>query len=619
MTMRVFGRLRIVGLAAVAGLLATSVVPVAAQEDDPSVLTVGLLQDVDSLNPFAGIVLESFEVWGLTYDSLIGYSQDELTPVPALAESWEESDDGTTWTYQIRDDAVWSDGTPLTAADAAYTLNRIINGDAEQTNWGSFVDAMTSAEATDDTTLVVTVDRPSPVMNALTLPILPEHIWTDVSADETTTYSNEPLIGSGPFTLIEYRPGQFLRFEANADYWAGAPVIDELVLRIFGAEDALVQALRKGEVDIVSGLSSTTFASLEGVEGITPLAAASTGFEQIGFNTGAATTDGEPIGDGHPAFTDPEFRRALAPAVDRDTIAERLYGGLSEVGTTVIPPVYADLHYTPDETFDFDLDEANRLLDEAGYARGDDGVRRMPDGTQPLTGIRYFSRSESPTSQKLAPFVQEWFADLGIEVEIDVVDENRLIEINGDGTYEIFDWGWSVDPDPDFMLSVFLCDSRSTQRKNGNFVAGLSDSHYCNPDYDDLYAQQARETDPAARAEIVKQMQAILYDDVPYIINVYNADLQAYRSDRWTNVAAQPTPDGPIIFQFGTFTYRQITPLGEATPAETATPTTTPDETEASSSSSALVPVLIGVALLAAIGAGVALVRRRRGSADDRE
>ena len=619
MTLRAFRRPRLLGVAALAGLLATLVVPAAAQDDDPSVLTVGLLQDVDSLNPFAGIVLEAFEVWGLTYDSLIGYSQDDLTPVPALAESWAESDDGTTWTYQIRDDAVWSDGTPLTAADAAYTLTRIIEGDAEQTNWGSFVDAMTSAEATDDTTLVVTVDRPSPVMNALTLPILPEHIWTDVSADETTTFANEPLIGSGPFTLIEYRPGQFLRFEANDDYWAGAPVVDEVVLRVFGAEDALVQALRKGEVDIVSGLSSTTFTSLEGVEGITTLAAASTGFEQIGFNTGAATTDGEPIGDGHPAFTDPEFRRALAHAVDRETIAQRLYGGLSELGTTVIPPVYADLHYTPDETFPFDLDEANRLLDEAGYARGDDGVRRMPDGTQPLTGIRYYSRSESPTSQRLAPFVQEWFAELGIDVEIEVVDENRLIEINGDGTYEIFDWGWSVDPDPDFMLSVFLCDSRSTQRPNGNFVAGLSDSHYCNPDYDDLYEQQARETDPAARAEIVQQMQAILYDDVPYVVNVYNADLQAYRSDRWTNVAPQPAPDGPVIFQFGTFTYRQITPVDEATPAETAAATDAPGESDDAASSSALVPVLVGVGLLAALGAGVALARRRRGGDDDRE
>jgi peptide/nickel transport system substrate-binding protein len=619
MTLRAFRRPRLLGVAALAGLLATLVVPAAAQDDDPSVLTVGLLQDVDSLNPFAGIVLEAFEVWGLTYDSLIGYSQDDLTPVPALAESWAESDDGTTWTYQIRDDAVWSDGTPLTAADAAYTLTRIIEGDAEQTNWGSFVDAMTSAEATDDTTLVVTVDRPSPVMNALTLPILPEHIWTDVSADETTTFANEPLIGSGPFTLIEYRPGQFLRFEANDDYWAGAPVVDEVVLRVFGAEDALVQALRKGEVDIVSGLSSTTFTSLEGVEGITTLAAASTGFEQIGFNTGAATTDGEPIGDGHPAFTDPEFRRALAHAVDRETVAQRLYGGLSELGTTVIPPVYADLHHTPDETFPFDLDEANRLLDEAGYARGDDGVRRMPDGTQPLTGIRYYSRSESPTSQRLAPFVQEWFAELGIEVEIEVVDENRLIEINGDGTYEIFDWGWSVDPDPDFMLSVFLCDSRSSQRPNGNFVAGLSDSHYCNPDYDDLYEQQARETDPAARAEIVQQMQAILYDDVPYVVNVYNADLQAYRSDRWTNVAPQPTPDGPVIFQFGTFTYRQITPVDEATPAETAAATDAPGESDDAASSSVLVPVLVGVGLLAALGAGVALARRRRGGDDDRE
>ena len=105
-----------------------------------------LPQDVDSLNPFVGILSSSYEVWGVTYDQLIGYSQKDFSPVPELAETWEESADHTTWTYTIRSGVKWSDGQPLTAADAAYTFNRIINGTYEQTNFGSYVANITKAD-----------------------------------------------------------------------------------------------------------------------------------------------------------------------------------------------------------------------------------------------------------------------------------------------------------------------------------------------------------------------------------------------------------------------------------------------------------------------------------------
>jgi peptide/nickel transport system substrate-binding protein len=611
--------LTLVPLALVPG----AVVPASAQEEDPVVLTVGLLQDVDSLNPFAGITLEAFEVWGLTYDSLTGSAQSDLAPVPALAESWEESADGRTWTYQIREGVTWSDGTPLTARDAAYTFTRIIEGASEQTNYGGYVASITKAEAPDDTTLVLSVDAPSPIMTRLAVPILPEHVWSDVGPDETATFPNEPLVGSGPFTLVEYRPGQFLRFAANEDYWAGPPVIDELVLRVFGAEDAMVQALRKGEVDLVSDLSANTFASLQGVEGVTTVAAASTGFDQVGFNVGAATVDGTPIGDGHPAFEDVAFRQALAHAIDRDVVNERLYGGLSTPATTVIPPIYPQYHLDlGDDVRPFDLDLANQLLDEAGYARGPDGVRRMPDGSDPLTGIRYYARAESPTSQKLAPFVQEWFGELGIELEVEVVEENRLIQIQGDGEYDVFDWGWGVEPDPDFQLSVFLCDQRSTERANGSFVAGLSDTHYCNPEYDALYRQQQRTTDLEERAAIVREMQAILYEDAPYVLTVYNAALQAYRSDRWEDVRPQPDPGGPIIFQFGTYTYRSISPV-TAAPSPSASPGASPSPSAppaAAPEGGLSTGAVVALGLLAAAAvAGTALVLRRRRTVDERE
>ncbi|MGB0100499.1 MAG: ABC transporter substrate-binding protein, partial [Nocardioides sp.] len=113
-------------------------VPAQAAEEDTT-LTVAMLTDVDSFNPFVGIKATSFEMWALTYDYLISYSMDDMSPEPGLATSWETSDDGLTWTFDIRDDVTFSDGEPLTADDVAFTLNRIADGGPEAATWGSYL------------------------------------------------------------------------------------------------------------------------------------------------------------------------------------------------------------------------------------------------------------------------------------------------------------------------------------------------------------------------------------------------------------------------------------------------------------------------------------------------
>ena len=181
-----------------------------ASKPASTTFTVGFLQDVDSLNPFVGILASSYEVWGVTYDYLIGYSQKDFSPVPQLATSWQESPDHKTWTYKIRSGVKWSEGQPLTAHDAAYTFNRIINGSDEQTNYGSYVTNITKADAPDDTTLVLSVSKPTPIMTRLAVPILPEHIWKNVTEKDTSTYKNEPIVGSGPFIFDQHTTGQFI-------------------------------------------------------------------------------------------------------------------------------------------------------------------------------------------------------------------------------------------------------------------------------------------------------------------------------------------------------------------------------------------------------------------------
>ncbi|MCU0265395.1 MAG: ABC transporter substrate-binding protein [Actinomycetia bacterium] len=572
--------------------------------------TVGILQDITSVNPFTVSLIEDYEMIGLMYDSLVGYSATDFSPVPRLAESWEESDDQKTWTYKIRSGVTWSDGVPLTAKDAAYTFNRIINGDTEQTNFSTYVANIAKAEAPDDTTLVLTVTQPNPLMTRLAVPILPQHVWEEIDGEEVSTYDNLPpdgAVGSGPFRLVEYRTGQFVRFTTNKDYYDQPATIDELVFRIFTNEDAAVQALQKGEIDFLDNLTANPFIALEGAEGITRVSAVSDGFSEIAFNVGAATVDGTPIGDGHPALKDPKFRAAVAHAIDKDTLLAKVARGFGAAGSTVIPPLYTDhLEVPEEEAYPFDIAKANELLDAAGYRRGTDGIRTMPDGSNPLKGLRLFARQESPSSTQTAQFVVGWLKQLGIDVTVQVTDEDNLGTVVANGEFDMFEWGWGVEPDPSFQLGVFTCDARST--KDGDTIsAGLSDSFYCNPEYDRLYAEQGRETDPERRTEIVKQMQQILYTDAPYVLTTYDNRLQAYRSDRWEGFVKQPAETGWVLFTYGTYSYRNIRPVS----AEGS-------DDDGGLSTGAVVAIGAGVIAALAVG-GVVVARRRSAAAEDRE
>jgi peptide/nickel transport system substrate-binding protein len=599
-------------MVALAGLLALTAAPgVNAQEQSSTgklTFTVGIVNDVDSLNPFIGILAETYEVWALMYDYLVGYSQKDFSPVPGLAESWQVSDDELTWTYKIRQGVKWSDGKPLTAKDAAYTFNRILKGTFEQTNYGNYVGNIKSVSAPDDTTLVMTTKKPSPTMLRLAVPILPEHIWKDIDEKKVSTFDNEKnAVGSGPFVLAERKTGQFVRLTANKSYWGGAPKIDEVVYRVFNNADAELQALKKGEIDFADNLDPAPFNSLKNTPGITTVPAQYSGFDELAFNTGAALDTGQPIGDGHPALKDKRLRQAIAHAVDKQALVQRVLGGYGSPGTGIIPSLYQNLTFQPGdgEAFTFDLAEANRLLDEAGYKdTNGDKVREMPNGGRPLK-FRLFARQESNSSQQSVQFMKGWLRDIGIATEVKVVEENRLTEIIGQGEYDMFEWGWVVEPDPDYQLSTFTCASRSY--KNGSDIAAnLSDSFYCNPAYDKLYDEQKVTIDPAKRADIVKQMQKMLYDDAPYVVTYYYDDLQAYRSDRFTGFQAQPDPGGVLLFGYGTYSYRNIAP-----------PQANAAGGDGGGSSVPVVPIAVGVAVLG--GAGVLLALRRRSTQDERE
>ena len=275
-----------VGLATVGSL---SMQPAGAADDEPVTFTVAFLDEVDSFNPFNGFQATSYEMWAMMYDYMVGYSMEDMSPVPALAKSWETSPDGLTWTFDIREGVDWSDGEPLTAGDIAYTYSRIIDGGPEAGNWGTYLTSVETATAPDDTTVVLELSKPNAVLPLLPIPILPEHIWKDVPEDEVKSYRNEPtdgepVVGSGSFRLVEGTAGgSTYVLEANPDYWGGAPHIDRAAYRVYKSEDPAIQALIKGEVDFVDDITPIQVDALQGRDGIYAQNGVSPYFEEIGL------------------------------------------------------------------------------------------------------------------------------------------------------------------------------------------------------------------------------------------------------------------------------------------------------------------------------------------------
>ena len=606
---------------------ADSASPSPASSTGKVVFTVGMTQDIDSANPFTGIAYNAYEIFQMEYPTLTEYDAGDFHPVPGIAESWKESADHTTWTYKIRSGLTWSDGVPMTAKDAAYTFNRVINGQYERTNYGSYVDNITKATAPDDTTLVLTVKKPSPIMEKLYVYILPEHIWKSIDEKAVKSYPNEgtpasPTVGSGPFTMVERKVGQFIRMQANPSFYRGKPAVDEVVFKIYKNQDALGQALKKGEIDFADSLESNVFKSLQNQPGITTLSATYSGFNELAFNTGAALADGTPIGDGNPLLKDKALRQALGWAIDKQAMVDKILGGGGTPGSTIIPSMYASLHLDPANPVGYDPEKAKSLLDAAGYKVGSDGIRVDSKGNR--LSFRLFGRTDSSgnNSQKAVQFLKGYLNAVGVEVTTKMIASDNLTTLIGEGKFDMFEWGWVVEPDPNYQLSTFTCANRSY--KDGDSIyANLSDSFYCNPAYDAMFAQQSIETDSTKRTDIVKQMQQMLYDDSPYILTYYYDNPEAYRSDRFTGFVNQPSPKGSMLFQYGTWSYENIKPV---TAGSTPSPGTTIGQgaTTAPSSSSTNWLPFIGIAVLAlvALGAGILLGRGRNrdlASDDDRE
>ncbi|WP_460860855.1 ABC transporter substrate-binding protein [Nocardiopsis coralliicola] len=573
----------------------------AAADEARDSMTVAISQPVDSLSPFLAQNLISTSIFKMTYEGLIGYDAETNEPHPMLAESWEPSDDGLTWTYTLRDGMKWSDGEDITAEDAAWTFTTMMEDEGAATANGNYVENFEKAEAVDDRTLEITLDEPQATMLSMDVPILPEHVWSEV--DDYGSFNNDedfPLVSSGPFTISGHEANQSITIEANPEYYGGAPEFDEVVFRYFADQDAQVEALRKGEVALVSNLTPAQADSLKGTDDIEVNQATGKRFQAFTVNPGATTQDGEDFGDGHPALEDKTLRQAIMRAIDKDELVEKAYGGYAEAAEGYIPARYTDYYWEPEggERLDFDPEAANAMLDEAGYERNGDGVRESPDG-DPLE-LRMHTHNDRPDYVAMAPIIAERLGDIGIEVENEEVDPGVLSDALASGEYDLIWTGWSVNPDPDYVLGIHTCDALPEEPGTMR-----GDAYFCNEEYDKLYAEQlAAYDDHGKRAEIVKEMQAILYDEAVVDVLTYADVLEGLRTDQVASMQAQPVEGGNYWGQDGHWSF------SSAVPAEGG---------GGGGPSAGLIAGIAAAVLVVAGGAGYLVFRRRSSTADDRE
>ena len=614
-------------------LLAPAALPVAAA--DPVVLRVGTTQDLDATNPFNTYLVVGYEAFQLTYNLLVEFDKD-AHPAPGFADAWTRNADNVT--FHIRDGMKWSDGTPATSKDVCYSWGLALAAIKDESYVGAgYLDpgvkdaGVTKVECPDDSTFIAFTKDQSDRIYQVYVPVLPEHIY---GKDDYKAIANEkfdaPLVGTGPYTLAEWKTGQYSRFVRNPNYWGPQGFEDEVVIQTFQNTDTMIQALKAGEIDYARGINAEQFKQLGADPAYAVVAGKANGWTQMAFNT-YGTGTGKTIKGGGPstqALLDPKFRDALGYAVDRQALVDKVLGGFGDVGTTIVPPVLSDWHVTPDTQRTFDIELAKQKLDAAGYTLNGDGKRMDKEGK--AISLRLYMPNSDDNYPKVAQFVKAWYGQLGIGVTTQVFDSAALGSIvlpsDGKAKYDIELWGWAGNPDPNALLQIFRCDA----------IDNTSDSQYCNPEFDKLYDLQLTQSG-AERHTTLAQMQNLIYNEAPYDILFYDANLDAYRLDRFAGWQNQPA-DGTPLFTYGIQGYTLLTDATAASspttapataspePGATAAPAT-PAPTPAASSGdtgttsgggSSMLPIIIAiVVIVAVVFVALILARRRTGGASD--
>jgi len=564
-------------------------------------LHVGVLQGVDSLNPYIGFSDTSYMLYGLLYDYLFSLDQDG-NYVPNLAVSASCDAVCMNWTYQIRQGVLWSDGTALTADDVAFTIDydsqNLFQLWAYEPYMNQVVQCSSAtkpycgAAVTSPWNVTVYFQRPFVAGRALFMPIVQKAQWSAVSPQQAeTTFQNANPIGTGPFIADpniytewqqQYGPGVALHVYRNVNYHpvgthTGSASLTDIYIHIFVDQNTLALNLMSGTID----LAQMTFAGVQTVHGYPNIETQSAlqaiqYWNEIGFSQiDTASADGRL----NPARWDARVRVALAHTTNRDFIVNTIYHGQGVRGTSLMSPITPQWWYDPvagGDNVTFDVSQANAILDASGYTTWSGGslgngyrmasqpislsvepacyqcldppnvTKTIPAGTPLVFTLAVRPPSQFPEELVTAQYLQAQYAQVGVQINIKIeTTEMALASDVYSGYVEMYIWYWSGDPDPNYLLSM---ESSWT-------LDGWNDNYWNNGTYNHDYLAHLADLDVTSRIAAVHAAQKVNYESAAYIVYIYPYGQWAMRTDRlqnWGDWAAHP--------------YRQMTTFWGANP-----------------------------------------------------
>ena len=459
-------------------------------------LVIAIAADPPGFDPEAVLNNSAGFVMATIYDSLVRYKPGSVDVEPGLAESWDVSADGLTYTFHLRKGVKFHDGTPFNAPNYVKTIKRLLDKSDPDSifNTGpveSFIDdtygEVASYSATDDNTVVFKFKEVSgPFTTNLAM------VWNGVVSPTAVTkfgkdFRNHP-VGTGPFIFKEYRQGDQVVLDANPNYWGGKPQVDRIVFKVIPDAQAALLAIKRGDVHILADVSVQTVPAARGDANL------------VVMNQPGLAVSGIALPNDIKFFSDKRVRQALNYAVDKETLNKTLYQGLAQTMTSPLPS--SQWGFDPSlKGYPYDVEKAKKLLADAGY----------PNGFE-CELLSYSSpRGYNPAGAELAVAIQGYMQKIGVKVNIRKQEMGAFLAETRSGKYDkgMFTTGWSGDNgDPDnFVYPLFASPSMPVG----------DTSHYKSADADKLMLEGRRTADHAKRLEIYKKVQAVIVEDAPWI------------------------------------------------------------------------------------------------------
>ncbi len=462
--------------------------------------------DAVSFHPYLTTDTSSRGYQGKVYaGALINVDENTLEFEPYMAEKYEISDDGLTFTFHLRQDLQWSDGTPLTAHDYKWTYDQVMDP-ANEYPYRSQVEFIKSYEALDDYTIQAKIDEiyaPALFNIALFIDPLPRHIWEnlDWGDPEKNPEINSPTVVSGPYKLVEWKRDEFVIFEANENYWYhGPPNIERYVIETVPDQDIAFQKLKNGESDS----SSMTPEQLEEARTFDHVTVyewwpAATTWTYIGMN----------MRDGY-LTNDLNIRRGLAYAIDKKLLVDEVWLGQARRLCGIYAPT--SWAHNPDvPCYEYDPDQALTEFAKSGYTLQDDKL--VDENGEQLTLRFLYGPNTSPTAELIAVTIQDFLKDVGINMEIEALEWASFLDATSvdEPTWDMYLGGWRSAIEPHSAATVWAEENIPT----------LNSVAYINPEMTEAFEAAAATYDRAERKAAYGKVQEIIAEDLPYITLSY--------------------------------------------------------------------------------------------------